>query len=231
VAAHQALRQPDLRAGVRLSDTSPVPADFDTYFHDRASRFSAFYRSEPVSRLLGRGPLFDRLRGTVQIVTAAGARRVLDVGCGSGPLFAPLANGGVHVVGIDPAAAMVAMARRQAEDYPDLVEVETRGWESIDDVDAYDAAVALGVFDYVDEAGDLLARMGRAAPVVVGSFPSPGVRTGLRKVRYGARGVHVHGYTRAALQSLAAGAGMRAVELRPLGRAGHLAHFARIEGV
>ncbi len=64
------------------------PSDFDTYFHRRASRFAAFYRSEPVARLLGRGPLFDRLRGGVDIVTTLGARHVLDVGCGSGPLFA-----------------------------------------------------------------------------------------------------------------------------------------------
>ncbi len=45
---------------------------------------------------------------------------------------------------------------------------------SIDEVDAYDVAIALGVFDYVDDPADLLARMGRAAGHVVGSFPSPG---------------------------------------------------------
>ena len=168
-------------------------AEFDSYFHDRASRFAAFYRSEPVARLLGRGPLFDRLRGAVDIVVTAGARRVLDVGCGSGPLFSPLADAGVHVVGIDPAAAMVALARRTAEAHPGLVEVQERGWETIEEVDAYDAAVALGVFDYVDDPGDLLTRLGRAAPHVVGSFPTPGLRTELRRVRYGARGVHVHG--------------------------------------
>ena len=65
-------------------------AEFDGYFDKRASRFAAFYRSEPVARLLGRGPLFDRLTGAVKLVDTLGSRRVLDVGCGSGPLFAPL---------------------------------------------------------------------------------------------------------------------------------------------
>ena len=203
------------------------PAEFDTYFHDRASRFAAFYRSEAISRLIGRGPLFDRLRGCVDIVAGLGATNVLDVGCGSGPLFAPLAARGVHVAGIDPAPAMVALARLEAGRHAALVTVEERGWETVDDEDAYDVAVALGVFDYVDEPGELLSRMSYAAPHVVASFPAPGLRLQLRRVRYGTRGVHVHGYRPEDLSRLAAASGLVAEELRPLGRAGYLAHFAR----
>ncbi len=203
------------------------PADFEGYFHRRASRFAAFYRSEGLSRLIGRGPLFDRLRGSVDIVTTLHAASVLDVGCGSGPLFDPLAARGVRVTGLDPAPAMVALARVEAGQHPDLVTVQERGWETIDEEDAYDAAVALGVFDYVDEPADLLRRMGRAAPHVVASFPAPGLRLELRRVRYGARGVHVHGYRPATLAGLAAASGLETAELRPLGGAGYLVHFAR----
>ena len=131
-------------------------ARFDTYFHRRANRFSSFYRSEPVARALGRGPLFDRLRYAVDTVVALGARKVLDVGCGSGPLFEPLAEHRVQVTGIDPAEAMVALAREKAKAAPTLVTVEQRGWEEIEEHDAYDVAVALGVFDYVDDPADLL---------------------------------------------------------------------------
>ena len=99
-------------------------AEFDGYFDKRASRFAAFYRSEQVSRLLGRGPLFDRLSKTVHLVDTLGSRRVLDVGCGSGPLFAPLTELGVHVTGIDPAPAMVALAQREASAHPGQVSVE-----------------------------------------------------------------------------------------------------------
>jgi SAM-dependent methyltransferase len=156
-----------------------------------------------------------------------GATRVLDVGCGSGPLFAPLAEHGIHVTGIDPAEAMVALARQQAADYPGLVEVEQRGWEDIDERDAYDVAVALGVFDYVDRPAELLTRMGGAARQVIGSFPAPGVRLQLRKVRYGARGVGVHGYTADRFPRLAAEAGLEVAQVVPLGRAGFVAHFRR----
>jgi SAM-dependent methyltransferase len=204
--------------------------EFQTYFQRRADRFAAFYSSEPVARMLGRGPLFDRLRMAVDTSVALEAKRVLDVGCGSGPLFAPLAAAGIHVTGIDPAEAMVELARQQAAAFPDLVEVEQRGWEQLDEVDAYDVAVALGVFDYVGTSGELLTRMGRAAPHVVGSFPSPGLRLRLRKRRYGAKGVTVHGYREQDFPALAAAAGLVVVEKIPLGRAGYAVHFRRPPG-
>lgn len=200
---------------------------FDTYFHRRAARFSSFYRSEPVARLLGRGALFDRLSFAVDTATKLDAHRVLDVGCGSGPLFGPLVERGMHVTGIDPAEAMVSLAKSQAAGHPDLVTVEQRGWEEITETDAYDVAVALGVFDYVDDAAELLKRMSGAAPHVVASFPAPGLRLSLRKVRYGARGVSVHPYSAADIDDLARGGQLVVAERVPLGHAGFAVHFAR----
>jgi len=201
--------------------------EFQTYFHQRAKRFSSFYSSEPVARALGRGPLFDRLRIAVEMSKKASATRVLDVGCGSGPIFAPLAEQGIHVVGIDPADNMVALAKVQAEAYPGLVEVEQRGWEDLVETDAYDVAIALGVYDYVGDPVDLLGRMGRAADLVIGSFPSPGLRTDLRRLRYGMRGVGVHGYPVDGYDDLAERAGMVVVEKVPLGKAGFVVRFGR----
>jgi SAM-dependent methyltransferase len=201
--------------------------EFQTYFHRRASRFSAFYASEPVARALGRGPLFDRLRLAVEMSVALPAKRVLDVGCGSGPLFTPLAEKGIHVTGLDPAENMIALARQKAASFPGLIDVEQRGWEQMDEVDAYDVAIALGVFDYVGEPAELLGRMGRAAEHAIASFPSPGFRTNLRKLRYGARGVGVHGYPVDGYKQLAARAGLEVVEQIPLGKAGFVVHFAR----
>ncbi len=208
-------------------DDGNAEGDFESYFHRRAQRFSSFYSSEPVARLLGRGALFDRLRIAVDTSLALQAKRVLDIGCGSGPLFSPLATAGIHVTGIDPAAAMVELAKEQAVLFPNLVEVEQRGWEELDEVDAYDVAVALGVFDYVGTPVELLRRMGRAAPHAVASFPLPGLRLNLRKLRYGARGVTVHGYPAGGFERLALDAGMRVVEITPLDWAGYAVHFSR----
>ena len=200
---------------------------FDRYFDVRSRKFSSHYGNERVTRALGRGALFDRLRFAVETVAWARAEHVLDVGCGSGPLFGPLASHGVKVTGLEPAPGMRELALAEAARYPGLVEVEDRGWETLDEQDAYDVAVALGVFDYVDVPGDLLGRMGRAAPHVVGSFPSTGLRTNLRKYRYGRKGVGVHGYTTTRINQLAAEAGLRVEELSVLGGAGWAVHFTR----
>lgn len=200
---------------------------FDEYFDRKSGTFASFYRSELFARLLGRGPLFDRLRFAVGKALELEAKRVLDVGCGSGPLFAPLASRGIRVTGLDPAPAMVAMARSSAAPFSDIVEVRAHGWEDLDEQDTHDLAVALGVFDYIDRPIELLHSMQMAAPNIVASFPRPCVRTVLRKLRYAVRGVKVHGYPRDRLAALAAASGLVINELRPLGRAGYAVLFGR----
>lgn len=199
---------------------------FDRYFDQASDRFSSYYGNERVTRLLGRGALFDRLRFAMQKAEETGARRVLDVGCGSGPLFEPLASRGINVTGLEPAPAMLELARAEAAKFPG-VDVREGSWEDLDAVDEFDLAVALGVFDYVDKPGELLQRLAKAAPGVVASFPSPSLRTQFRKVRYGLRGVKVHGYERMEIADLASGAGMAIADLSPLGRAGYAVHFVR----
>src|SRR5690348_3539467 len=49
----------------------------------------------------------------VQLAAEIGARTIVDLGCGTGLLTRELAVDGRQVIGVDPAAAMLAYARRQ----------------------------------------------------------------------------------------------------------------------
>lgn len=61
--------------------------------------------------------IFDSDRSDLDVYAAIagelGARRVLDLGCGTGTLAVMLAQRGLEVVGVDPAAAMLEVARRK----------------------------------------------------------------------------------------------------------------------
>lgn len=200
---------------------------FDRYFDKRSGKFSAFYGNENVTRAMGRGALFDRLRFAVEKAAETGSKTVLDVGCGSGPLFEPLATQGIAVTGLEPAPGMLELARAEAARFPGLVDVRQGSWSDLDARDEYDMAVGLGLFDYVETPADLLTRMGTAARSVVASFPAPGLRTEFRKIRYRMGDVAVYGYERPRITELARLANLEETEVRPLGKAGFVVHFSR----
>jgi SAM-dependent methyltransferase len=196
---------------------------FDEFFDRRSRRFSRLYKSRAVTRALGRGALFQRLDFAIDRAVHVNAKRVLDVGCGSGVTFLPLTARGIRVTGIDPAPEMVKLAREEASRCHGEAEVVQLGWEQIPEWhtgELFDVAIALGVFDYVPNADELLRALAQAAHYVIASFPSPGMRTNLRKVRYGTRGVSVYGRSRGQIESLVRDAGLEVSELLPLGRAG-----------
>ncbi|MFF4694036.1 class I SAM-dependent methyltransferase [Streptomyces sp. NPDC001307] len=87
-------------------------------------------------------------------------RRILDVGCGSGPLFAALRNRGAIVSGFDASAGMLELARRRLGDGADL-QVADLGSPLPYSDDTFDDVVASLVLHYLEDWGPALAELRR----------------------------------------------------------------------
>ncbi|WP_237408658.1 class I SAM-dependent methyltransferase [Streptomyces sp. M2CJ-2] len=97
------------------------------------------------------------------MVTLAGdvaGRRVLDAGCGSGPLSAALRDRGAVVTGIDASAGMLALARRRLGDDVALHLVDLSDRLPFAD-GAFDDVVASLVLHYLEDWGPTLAEVRR----------------------------------------------------------------------
>jgi SAM-dependent methyltransferase len=87
-------------------------------------------------------------------------RRILDAGCGSGPLFAALRDRGAIVTGIDKSAGMLRLARRRLGDDADLQVAELGSPLPFAD-DTFDDVTASLVLHYLEDWGPALGELRR----------------------------------------------------------------------
>ncbi|GLX01373.1 methyltransferase [Microtetraspora sp. NBRC 16547] len=87
-------------------------------------------------------------------------RRILDAGCGSGPLFAALRDRGAIVTGIDKSARMLELARRRLGDDADVQVAELGSPLPFPD-DTFDDVTASLVLHYLEDWGPALAELRR----------------------------------------------------------------------
>jgi SAM-dependent methyltransferase len=90
---------------------------------------------------------------------AAGAGRVLELGCGTGRLLLPLADAGSQVVGVDASRAMLARARRRLAHAPrelrERVQLRAGDMRGLELEGRFDAVVvATKTFFYLMTPGD-----------------------------------------------------------------------------
>ncbi|GAA3988857.1 class I SAM-dependent methyltransferase [Allokutzneria multivorans] len=87
-------------------------------------------------------------------------RRVLDAGCGAGPLFAALRERGANVSGFDVSAGMLEQARRRLGDDADLKVADLADPLPYAD-DSFDDVVASLVLHYLEDWAPVLAEVRR----------------------------------------------------------------------
>ena len=92
----------------------------------------------------------------------AATGRVLEVGIGSGLNLPYYSNGVTEVVGVDPSARLIAMARRAAGSLPFGVEFVDRSAEALPfDDHSFDSVVSTWTLCSIPDAGAALAEMRR----------------------------------------------------------------------
>lgn len=123
--------------------------DYDSF----AEMFSAENENSLVNAYYER-PAMLALAGDVT------GRRILDAGCGSGPLAAVLRDRGAVVTGIDASAGMLALARRRLGDDVALHVVDLCDPLPFDD-GVFDDVVASLVLHYLEDWGPTLAEFRR----------------------------------------------------------------------
>ncbi|MFF9244003.1 class I SAM-dependent methyltransferase [Streptomyces sp. NPDC014776] len=123
--------------------------DYDSF----AEAYAAETENGPVNAFYER-PAMLALAGDVT------GRRILDAGCGSGPLSAALRERGADVTGVDASAAMLALARRRLGEDADLYLVDLREQLPFDD-GTFDDVVASLVLHYLQDWGPTLREIRR----------------------------------------------------------------------
>lgn len=207
--------------------------DVKTYFTDRAQLFDALYDDDTATarafNKVFRRPMFTRYVLTLAALGELPGRKILDVGCGSGRYSVELARAGAEVVGVDFSEEMLSMARKRAEDAgvtdrTTFISGDFTQWAA-DAGTHFDAAFAMGVLDYVDDAPGFIRMMADVADEVIASFPTPTpVRMPLRKLRYSLRNCPVYFYWRGEIEDMYRAAGLQQLDVQRLGFGGYWVH-------
>jgi SAM-dependent methyltransferase len=139
---------PDHENSSGLSGQTPT-ADYDGF----AEAYAAETESSLLNGYYARPAILD-LAGDVA------GRRILDVGCGAGPLFEELRDRGALVTGVDPSAKMLELARKRLGDGAALRQADLKDPLPYPD-DAFDDAVACLVLHYLEDWAAPLAELRR----------------------------------------------------------------------
>jgi ubiquinone/menaquinone biosynthesis C-methylase UbiE len=185
-----------------------------------AANFAGIYNEESsvASRLFNRvfrKAIFVRYEVAMAESGDVRGKSILDIGCGSGVYSIEFAKRGARrVVGLDFSAPMLAIARDAVTqggvgNVVDFVQGEFLAQPLDED---FDVSIAMGVFDYLEQAQPFLTKMSKVTRgVIVASFPRFSLLRGTaRRLRYRLTGRgDVFYYTASDVDRLAERAGIK----------------------
>jgi len=216
--------------------TSASDARAGKFFHRFADTFDSLYDGKrgPVWRFLDatfRRDIVERYQLTFARLGDLTGKTVVDIGCGSGVYMREaLSRGAAKVVGVDPAPRMLDLARERVAPIADSARYELvcSTFPAALPVARADAAIVMGVMDYIADAPaflsalrDLIAGGGTAAI----SFPSRHwLRSPIREFRYALRNCPIYLYRQPAIEELLAKVKLTPIKIEKIDGAGQDFH-------
>jgi SAM-dependent methyltransferase len=200
------------------------------HFRAKAFSFDALYDEEHALQRAVRPGLFARRELAIDVVREYDAPSVLDVGGGSGRVgeFA-LEAGASRYLDIDLSDTMLDLARERLARFGEKVELVQGDFLTAPIDGPFDISIAVGYFDYIENAGAHLRRIGElTSGSLVASFPRWTWTKGpIRKIRYEMiNNCPIFDYTETGLRTLLTDAGFTRLDIRP-GKSGFLVRADR----
>jgi ubiquinone/menaquinone biosynthesis C-methylase UbiE len=204
--------------------------DVKKFFHGYAADFDSIYGHakkrgfvDKVMDKLFRQSMLLRFNETLQQSQNPSIQTILDVGCGSGVYDVELLKQGKSVVGLDMAEGMLEIATKRTAAFKDSGKISFVLADYMEHSfnEKYDAALLMGVFDYVKDPVAMLKKLQQEVTKEIwGSFPKQGgFLTWQRKVRYNMRNCPLYFYTKKSLVKILDESGLQGkYTIKDLGR-------------
>jgi SAM-dependent methyltransferase len=209
-----------------MTESSNVTGRVRDHFRKQAFSFDALYDEDHALQRRLRPGLFNRRELALEVAREYDAPSVLDVGGGSGRIGEPiLEQGASRYVDVDLSDTMLDLARERLARFDEKIELVQGDFLTTDLGGPFDVVLALGYFDYIEDAAAHTRRMGElCSGAAVASFPRWTWTKGpIRKLRYEViNNCPIYDYTGDGIRNLFTAAGFTGVELRA-GTSGFLA--------
>lgn len=198
-----------------MKENNLVRVFFDGYAPKWDSLYGKKRRKDPVSLFIDevlRRVIKVRFKKVIDLCKSDKVQSVLDAGCGSGQYLAEFSKLGIRATGLDFADSMLDLARDLVgkEGNSKLIDFVKSDYIVFRPAQKFEAIVAIGFYDYIDNPVLVLKKMQRdASKFIYASFPkSEGLLAKQRVFRYRRRNCPLWLYSYKRLNEVLSDAGL-----------------------